>query len=107
MLARITTYVPKTEKKEELVTLLKKEVLPMLKKQNGFLEILPLIPETKTEKFMTITLWTDRKDVERYEMNTLPKIEEVLKPYLLGTMTTTEYVVETTLCEHFVAALVA
>ena len=38
------------EKKEELVKVLRNEVLPILKKQTGFMEILPFFPETKPEK---------------------------------------------------------
>jgi hypothetical protein len=33
----------------------------LLKKQEGFLEILPLVPEIKTEKVLAVTLWTDKK----------------------------------------------
>lgn len=41
MFARIVEFVPKWEKKEEFIKTLKNEVLPILKKQTGFLEIMP------------------------------------------------------------------
>ena len=50
MFARILEFVPLMEKKDEFIRVVKKEVLPILKKQEGFLEILPLVPENKTEK---------------------------------------------------------
>ena len=50
MFARILEIVPKMEKKEELIQFAKKEVLPILRKQHGFLEILPFLPEVKNEK---------------------------------------------------------
>ena len=61
MFARILEFVPLMEKKDEFIRVVKKEVLPILKNQEGFLEILPLVPEIKTEKVLAVTLWTDKK----------------------------------------------
>jgi len=55
MFARILNFEVKPEKKEEFVKVLKYEVMPILKKQTGFLEILPFSPERMTEaKVITI-----------------------------------------------------
>ena len=107
MLARVIEFTPKQEKKEEIVKVLHKEVLPVLKSQPGFLEILPFIPETKTERMITITLWAEKRDAERYERETYPKVEAILKPYLAAPVLCRHYNVETSLCQHFVAALTA
>ncbi len=107
MFARIVEFTPKQEKKEEIVNVLRKEVLPILKNQPGFLEILPFVPEAKTEKLMTITLWTEKRDAERYEREVYPKVESILKPYLATPVTWRHYNVETSLCQHFAAALTA
>jgi quinol monooxygenase YgiN len=107
MFARIVEFIPKLEKKEELVKVIRNEVLPILNKQNGFMEFLPFFPETKTEKVITITLWTEKRNVEQYEREVFPKVQEILKPYLTTPITYKLYNVETTLCEHFVHALAA
>jgi quinol monooxygenase YgiN len=107
MFARIVEFVPKWEKKEEFIKTLKNEVLPILKKQTGFLEIMPFFPETKNEKCVNITLWMEKKDAERYEREVFPKVDEILKPYLTTPITWKLYSVETTVCEHFVNALTA
>jgi quinol monooxygenase YgiN len=107
MFARIVEFIPKLEKKEELVKVIRNEVLPILNKQNGFMEFLPFFPETKTEKVIAITLWTEKRNAERYEREVFPKVEEILKPYLTTPITYKLYNVETTLCEHFVQALAA
>jgi hypothetical protein len=107
MFARIVEFIPKVEVKADFVKKVRNEVLPILKKQTGFLEILPLFPEIKTEKVITITLWMEKRDVERYEREVYPKVEEILKPYLSTPVTFKHYSVETTLCEHFVEALTA
>ncbi len=107
MFARILEFIPKVEKKDELIKVVKNEVLPILKKQIGFLEILPFFPEVKTEKVFMVSLWMEKKDAERYERDVFYKVEEILKPYLTTPISLKVYNVETTLCEHFVQALAA
>ena len=107
MFARVIEFVPKYEKKDEFVKTIKNEVLPILNKQVGFLDILPLFPETKDEKAVYITLWAEKKDAERYHKEVFPRVEEIVRPFLTSSITWKVYNVETTLCEHFVNALAA
>ena len=107
MFARIVEFVPKLERKEDFIKVMKNEVLPILKKQHGFLEILPFVPELHNEKMITITLWHEKKDVDRYVRDVFPRVEEIVRPYLTTPMTWKMYNVETTLCEHFVETLAA
>ena len=94
MFARIVEFIPKLEKKEEFVKVVRNEVLPILKKQPGFLEFLPFVPETKTEKMITITLWAEKRDAERYEREVYPRVEGIVKPYLTTAVTYKHYNVE-------------
>ena len=107
MFARILEFTPQMEKKDEFVKVVKNQILPILKKQSGFLDILPLIPETRNEKVIAISLWTEKKDLEKYERNVYPEVLQILKPFLLTPIDVKPYLVETTLCEHFMNALVA
>ncbi len=107
MFARILEFVPLMEKKDEFIRVVKKEVLPILRQQDGFLEILPLVPEIKTEKVLAVTLWTDKKDLERDEKEWFPRVEQILKPYLSTPSVRKLYTLETTLCEHFEKTLIA
>ena len=108
MFARILDFEVKAEKKEEFVKVLKNEVLPILKKQTGFLEILPFSPEKmKEEKVITISLWTTKADAERYEREFYPKDLDILKRFLTTPVNVNYYKLETTVCEHFVEALAA
>ena len=107
MFARILEFVPLMEKKDEFIRVVKKEVLPILKQQEGFLEILPLVPEIKTEKVLAVTLWTDKKEFERDEQEWSPRVEQILKPYLSTPSTRKLYTLEATLCEHFEKTMIA
>jgi heme-degrading monooxygenase HmoA len=108
MFARIINCEVKLEKKEEFVKVIKNEVLPILKKQTGFLEVLPFFPERmKEELVITISLWATKADAERYEREFYPKVLNILKPYLAATVNVNHYTLETAVCQHFVEALVA
>jgi heme-degrading monooxygenase HmoA len=107
MFARILEFVPLMEKKDEFIRIVKKEVLPILLQQDGFLEILPLVPETKTEKMLVVTLWIDKRDIERFEREWFPEIEQILKPYIIANSVRKVYELETALCEHFEKTLIA
>jgi heme-degrading monooxygenase HmoA len=106
MFARILDYEVKMEKKDEFVRVLKNEVLPILKKQIGFLEVLPFFPEqTREEKVFTISLWTTKADAERYEREAYPRIVDIVTPFLTTPVHVYYHKLETTLCKHFVEAL--
>jgi quinol monooxygenase YgiN len=107
MFARILEAVPKFDKKDEFIRVIKNEVLPILKKQHGFLEVLPFFPETKNDKMVAISLWAEKKDAERYEREVYPRVEEIVRQYLGTPIAAKNYVVETKVCEHFEKALVA
>jgi heme-degrading monooxygenase HmoA len=108
MFARILDYEVKLEKREEFVRVVKNEVLPILGKQTGFLEVLPFFPEQMNErKVITISLWATKADAERYEKESYFKVHEIIKPYLATPIAVRPYTVETTLCQHFVEALAA
>jgi quinol monooxygenase YgiN len=107
MFARILEFVPKAEKKEEFVKTFKNDILPILKKQTGFLEVLPFFPELKTDTAVVVSLWTEKRYAEAYQRDWFPKFEETLKPYLTTPITFKYYTVETRLCENFEKTMVA
>ena len=105
MFARIVELTPKPEMKEEIVNILRKEVLPILRKQQGYREFLLFAPEAQTEKWIAVTLWAKKRDVERWEREGYPKVEGILKLYLVASALCNHYQVETSLCQHFVESL--
>jgi len=105
MFARILEFTPKVENKDELIKTVRQEVLPILKKQHGFLELLPFDPEVVNDKAIAITLWTDKREAEKYAKEVFPRVEQIIRPFLTTPITVKMYNVETTLCEHLVEML--
>ena len=108
MFARILEFTLKTDKtKDEFLKTVRNEVMPILKKQTGFMEILPFINEVKPERIVVLSLWQKKNDVERYEKESWLRVQEILKPWLATPVVTNYFKLETTLCEHFIEALAA
>ena len=106
MFARILSFEVKADKKEELVKVVNDQVLPILHKQIGFLEMLPFFQtKASVEKVLTISLWTGRSDAERYEKEFYPQVLEILKPFAIAPVEVSYSNLETTLCDRFVDAL--
>ncbi len=53
-------------------------ILPILKKCNGFSDMIPLDVEAEPNKFYAISLWREKADAERYEKENLPKVKAEL-----------------------------
>jgi quinol monooxygenase YgiN len=80
--ARNVHFQIKNGKETEFNTLFEKEVVPMLRKQDGFQEEVTMV-NPKGAHF--ISLWDNRKNAETYETATYPRILEKLKVFLDGT----------------------
>lgn len=107
MFARIVELFPKMEKKDEFLRIARSQIFPILKAQPGFLELLPFIPELESERVIAVTVWAEKRDVSRFVHETLPKVVELMKPYLLSPIVARDYSVETSLCPEFLQSLTA
>ena len=79
--ARNVHFQIKSGKETEFTNLFEKEVVPMLRKQNGFQEEVTLV-NPKGAHF--ISLWDNRKNAETYETSTYPQVLEKLTAFLDG-----------------------
>ena len=96
MIARHIEVNIRPDRYNEFKTLVETDVLPILKRQNGFLDSLSLVTENKMDRHIVITLWKTKNDAETYQKREFPKILEMLKPFLVGTPTVDYFNVEHT-----------
>src|SRR5512141_1975918 len=80
--AREVHFQIKSGKETEFNNLFEKEVLPILRKQNGFLEEVTLVDAKGAN---CISLWDNRKSAETYSTATYPQIVSKLSPVIEGT----------------------
>ena len=107
MFARMLEGNVKLEKKPEFLNKVRDEILPILRRQTGFVDIIGLENETKPEKFCIISLWHTKNDAERYEREAFHKVNDITKPFLTMPMVVNTFKVETTISEHVIAAVAA
>ena len=86
--ARDVHFQIKSGKETELNNLFEKEVLPMLRKQNGFQEEVTLV-NPKGAHF--ISLWDNQRNAKTYETATYPQVLAKLTPFIEGTPSVETY----------------
>jgi quinol monooxygenase YgiN len=80
--ARSIHFKIKGGKETELKNVFEKEVVPLLRKQTGFLEEVTLISPKGAHY---ISLWDDAKNADTYKTTTYPQVLAKLTPFIEGT----------------------
>jgi hypothetical protein len=65
----------------------------------------PLMPDGATEHMLSITLWTEKRDEERYVRDAFLKVQQILKPFHTRPVLVRMFTVETCLCKLWVESL--
>ena len=86
--ARSVRFDIATDKNEEFHKLFKNEVLPILKKQDGFKDELLLVQD---QHVLAISLWNSVDSARKYESATYPQVDKVLRPVMTGRATVETY----------------
>jgi heme-degrading monooxygenase HmoA len=82
MFTRVVELTSKSGKAKELSKTIDEKVLPILEKQTGFVDETVLVSDTESTRVLGLSFWNSREDVERYNREQFPKIQEMLKPLL-------------------------
>lgn len=107
MFARTLELTVKAEKKPEFIKKAKVEILPVLYKQIGFVQIFALENEVELNKAFIVTLWYTKMDAERYDREVFPKIKQILEPFLMVAPVVKFYGVEETISERMISTVAA
>lgn len=93
MFARFVTFQAKPNLMNEFPVTFEKEVLPLLRKQRGFLDELLLVTPEKRE-VAAISLWESKEHAETYHRELYPQIEKIVNKYMEGTPTVKKFEAE-------------
>jgi heme-degrading monooxygenase HmoA len=80
-IARSVRFDIATDKTEEFHKLFRNEVLPMLKKQDGFKDELLLVND---EHVLAISVWNNADAARKYDSITYPQVDKTLRPVMKG-----------------------
>jgi len=87
--ARNVHFQIKNGKEQEFASLFEKDVLPMLRRQNGFQQYVSLVNPKGAS--IGISLWDDRKTAETYQKETYPQVLAKLTTFIEGTPSVETY----------------
>jgi quinol monooxygenase YgiN len=82
MFTRVVEINAKSGKASELANTIHEKVLPILKKQTGFVDETVLASDTEPNRILGLSFWNSKEDAERYRQEGYPKVNEILSPLL-------------------------
>ena len=82
MYTRVVEITSKSGKARELCNLIEEKVVPILKKQTGFVDETVLVSDAEPNRVLGLSFWDSKEDAERYHREPYPQIHEMLKHLL-------------------------
>jgi hypothetical protein len=81
MFSRIVSMRPKANTVVQLTKTLEDQILPLLRKQDGFQDEVCLV-SADTKKAIIISFWDRQENADKYAANAYPQILTAVKPLL-------------------------
>ena len=84
MYTRVVELTTKSGKAKELANTINDKVLPILKKQAGFVDETVLASDAEATRVLALSFWNSKEDAERYHREQYPAIHEMMRHLLEG-----------------------
>jgi heme-degrading monooxygenase HmoA len=84
MFTRMVEFKCKAGKTDELARLTREKLLPILRKQQGFEDMITLVSVNDPNQMRSLSFWNTREDAERYQREQFSHIAEMLRPLCEG-----------------------
>jgi heme-degrading monooxygenase HmoA len=105
MFARNVSFHLKANNLSDYTRTFEKDVLPLLRKQNGFKDEITFCAQGGVD-VTVISIWENKKDADNYNTNTYPQVLKTLARFIEGTPQVHTYdVVTSTMQQHELAAV--
>jgi len=82
MYTRVVELTSKAGKSKELSTTITDKVVPVLKKQAGFMDEIVLVSDLEPDRVLALSFWRTREDAERYQREQYKNVHESLRHLL-------------------------
>jgi len=107
MYTRVVELTTRSGTALELTTLINDKVLPILKKQAGFVDETLLVSDTEPNRVLAISFWNTKEDAERYQQEQYPTIHEMIRPHLDADPVVRTFNVDTSTTHRIIASKAA
>jgi len=82
MYTRVVELTSKSGKARELCDTIDEKVVPILKKQTGFVDETVLASDGEPNRVLGLSFWNSKEDAERYHRELYPQIHDTMKHLL-------------------------
>ena len=108
MFTRHVETTVRTEKLRDFSQTIKNEILPTLRRQPGFIDLVQLFSDTNTGQVISLSFWNTKEDAEHYEREQYNNVLNKLKPFLATpTPRVTTFNVDTSTAHNIAAGMAA
>ena len=80
MFTRIVETRAKAGKRQEMSRIVAEQILPILQKQTGFVDLLALTKTDDPDQLISISVWKSQQEADRYQREQFKNIEKILNP---------------------------
>jgi heme-degrading monooxygenase HmoA len=82
MFTRVVELTTKPGKNKQLSETINDKVLPILKKQKGFVDETVLVSDKEDNRVLSLSFWNTREDAEEYHRAQYEKVHEMVRNLL-------------------------
>ena len=82
MFTRVVELTTKPGKNNQLSDTINEKVLPILKKQKGFVDETVLVSDKEDNRVLSLSFWNTREDAEEYQRSQYEKVHEMVRNLL-------------------------
>ena len=82
MFTRVVELTSKAGKARELCNTIDDKVLPILKRQAGFVDVTVIVSDTDPNHVLALSFWNAREDAQRYEREQFDAVQKTVQHLL-------------------------
>ncbi|MBZ5567398.1 MAG: antibiotic biosynthesis monooxygenase [Acidobacteriia bacterium] len=82
MFTRVVEIRTKVGKSRAFSTTLNEKVLPILRKQRGFVDTITMVSNCESDRILALSFWQSEADAERYNREQFLTVTQILLPLL-------------------------
>ena len=101
MYTRVVETISKQGRARELCHAIDEKVLPILRKQAGFVDEVVMVSDTEANHVLAVSFWKTRRDAERYEREQFDNARKAIQQMFESTPVIRTYDVHTSTAHRF------
>lgn len=107
MFTRLIDSSIKPDKLKDFSKALRDEVLPIMRRQPGFVDLVTLFCQVDKNRVVTLSFWKTREEAERWERDQFPKVLSKMKAFHTANPKVSVFQVDTSTFHHIAAGMAA